>query len=392
MFHLIRFRLVLFGKMSKREIILAKTKKILQEAGKLKRSIDKKNNFAVLYDTDPDGLCAAIITVKSLIKLGKKVSFIRGLSHSNGELWRVYNKNLKNTQIDCLISCDLSLDQFKTEVKKISKHIPIIILDHHKLYNSIQSKEILLVKPQLFQKKIEPSQYCSSKLVFDIFSELCDIKELDWLASIGIIADSNFRTWKKFVNKTLVKYGLKAQKDPFQSELGKISNLIAYSEIYSENNDKKVFKIIYDIYDASDFSKLMKKFKKFEVVGKEIEKQLKTAENKIETYKDLLLLEIKSRFKIGSIISTKLSANKYWNKTVVVVQELGKKRIFISARRQDYRIAVNDLLEKSTKNIKNSSAGGHIPAAGASIPKNKYTMFKNALIALNWKMHDLAVT
>ena len=93
----------------------------------------------------------------------------------------------------------------------------------------------------------------------------------------------------------------------------------------------------------------------------------------------MILLKIKSKFKISSIISTKLSM-KNPHKTIIVLQESGKGKIFMSARRQDYKVSVNDLLERCTRNIKNSSAGGHIPAAGASVPNKSYLIFKQNLL------------
>lgn len=53
-----------------------------------------------------------------------------------------------------------------------------------------------------------------------------------------------------------------------------------------------------------------------------------------------------------------------------------------SARRQDFRVKMNELLEKAVKGIPNASAGGHIPAAAGSVPRDYLNVFKENLLQI----------
>jgi len=76
-----------------------------------------------------------------------------------------------------------------------------------------------------------------------------------------------------------------------------------------------------------------------------------------------------------------MSSFKMPNKTLVVCQQNGKM-IDISARRQDRKVAVNNLLIEATRGLQNATAGGHIPAAGARILAKDWNLFKQRIIRL----------
>ena len=63
---------------------------------------------------------------------------------------------------------------------------------------------------------------------------------------------------------------------------------------------------------------------------------------------------------------------KYKDKTLVFYQIKGDQAL-ISARRNDGKVKVNDLLEKACKGL--GKAGGHIVAAGATIDKKHLKKF-----------------
>ncbi len=69
-----------------------------------------------------------------------------------------------------------------------------------------------------------------------------------------------------------------------------------------------------------------------------------------------------------------------------IIQDVGNNDLRISARRQDYKVKMNNLMEKSIKGIPNSNAGGHIPAAAAKIPKRFRGKFRKNLLRAAKKM------
>ena len=64
------------------------------------------------------------------------------------------------------------------------------------------------------------------------------------------------------------------------------------------------------------------------------------------------------------------------------MQEMNPDRIWFSARRQDFKVKMNELLEEAVKGIPDSSAGGHIPAAAGSIPKSYEDRFKENIVKI----------
>ena len=70
------------------------------------------------------------------------------------------------------------------------------------------------------------------------------------------------------------------------------------------------------------------------------------------------------------------------HKTIILLQILPRGRLRFSARRQDCKVKVNDLLVEAVKGIPDSNAGGHAPAAAGSIPRQYAKKFKNNVIAI----------
>src|SRR3989338_8540773 len=357
-------------------------KKLVSRAKEFVKSIGPDSKVAVICDSDPDGISAAVIIYHSLKKSREVIpALVIPSGHNVEVLDSQLISEFKRQGITHLITADLAFDQKKNEIKRLEKFCKVLIIDHHKLYHNVSSRKTILMKPQLFEVKIDSSQYCASKLTYDLFSEFVDLKEYDWIAVIGILADSNFRTWKSFVNKTLRRLGLKLGKNPFQNTLGRICNLMAYYEIYASG---KVSKLYDALHKAKTYRHaLNSEIRKAQKVNDEVEYYLKNYKKYSQMHGELLLIRIKPKFKIGSIVATRLS-NKLQHTTIIIAQEM-KGRMFVSARRQDFKVAVNDLLEQSVKEIKEASAGGHVPAAGARFPTAQYDVFSERIIAKTHK-------
>jgi single-stranded DNA-specific DHH superfamily exonuclease len=96
---------------------------------------------------------------------------------------------------------------------------------------------------------------------------------------------------------------------------------------------------------------------------------------------DLIIYPIQAKYNIKSFIANRLSYD-YPAKTIIVMQDINPNRVWFSARRQDFKVKMNELLEEAVKGIPDSSAGGHIPAAAGSIPKNYAEKFKENLVKI----------
>ena len=345
------------------------------------------DRIAIIYDTDPDGICAAVIAAKALKRLGKNAYINIGISHSGEILTERILLKLKSLGIRHTIICDLAVDTKPEKLAALNRFSKAVIIDHHKLYNNLNSENILLIKPQLIETPIEPSQYCSSKLAYDLFSKITDIPDCDWISVIGIIADSSYGTWKRYCDRVMAKHGSRIKKDAFDTGFGKICNLMAYYEIYSRGKTKWLFELLLHAKSYKELSVIKRRIP--EDIEKGIDDYCRNFREHSVSYRDSVIIDIKNpKFLIGAILSTRLGFI-FPHKTVIVIQKRGK-RIFVNGRRMDFRVAVNGLLEKSITGLRDASAGGHVPSAGASLKSSDYNLFytnltKNLAKGSTWK-------
>jgi len=348
---------------------------LIKDFEKYIKNISSKDKIAVLHDTDPDGICSAVIIAKTLQKLkNKKITYRSGLAEK--KLSGKIQKILKRKGITKLIILDISSDQDLENLRKVSKKIDVLILDHHKIYFNKKIKNVLLIKPQLISK-YKPYEYCTAKLAYDLCSRLVEIKDMDWIAATASIADIAHKPWKEWLKKVFKRNKIKMKKDLFKTKPGKLASMISSAEVSDKKNVAKCYQIIYNANSLKQaFTKELKKIKK--KVDKELKRLIKGFK-KSEKYKSLYIYEITSKIEgIKSPLSTILGL-KYPHRTIVIISRKGSKAR-ISARRGDKEVAVNSLLEKAARDLPAANAGGHVPSAGATISVRDYPKFKKRLI------------
>ncbi|OYT32721.1 hypothetical protein B6U93_00715 [Candidatus Woesearchaeota archaeon ex4484_78] len=352
---------------------------ILEKAKKYIQGIGKKDKICIIHDTDPDGICAAIIIQKCIKKLlNKKAEITMPFDKETYSITQKTINMLKKKGINKIIFLDFSIDQHLKTLKKLEKWAQILIIDHHKIYHKINNKKITMIKPQMFTK-IPPSKYCTAKLAYDICSQITDMKESDWLAATASIADVATEPWKKWIKKIFKKHKIKWKKNLFETKLGQTATIINNTYTYNPKTLKKIIKTVYNAKKPDDIIK--SELKEYHnKIQKEIEKNIKEFKQKAEKHKDLRFFLIKTKHRIGSTISTILGL-KYKNKTIIIARK-ENGTISISARRNDQKKAVNEILEKAVKGLKNAHAGGHKPAAGARIRKQDLKIFKERILKL----------
>jgi single-stranded DNA-specific DHH superfamily exonuclease len=141
---------------------------------------------------------------------------------------------------------------------------------------------------------------------------------------------------------------------------------------------KKVAEELLEIEDFGTALSILTKYKKIEkVILDFIDDYKKYTEEHPE--KDLLIVKVQTSYKINSSVATQLSRRRFPTKTVVTYY-FTDGHVWISGRRQDGKKDMGDLLKKCSKGMKDSNAGGHVPAAGCSIRKEDWPVFKERLI------------
>lgn len=356
--------------------MITKKNKKLEEFKRFALSLDKTDKIAVLHDSDPDGTTSATIVSKAIERLrGKKPEMVFFQYHSIVSLQDNTIKNLKKNRINKLIILDLAVDQDAKQIIKAEKILSkILILDHHKTYHNASSKKTVFLKANNFSF-IDPSKYATAKLAYDLFSEVTDINDLKWLACVGLLGDYSIRPWKKFFDSTFMETGAK-QKD--------FKDLVELVESVETVDRPKISELFREFCKAKNYKDMKhSKYAKYKkIVEAELKKLLKEFDKKKQVFpkQELVFFYFKSKFDIKSILINNVSSKQFPEKTVVIVEDKGKGILTISARRQDYRVKMNELLEKSVSSLPGGIGGGHIPAAGGKINKKDLEKFKQNLL------------
>ena len=89
-------------------------------------------------------------------------------------------------------------------------------------------------------------------------------------------------------------------------------------------------------------------------------------------------LPLKSKYPIGSTLTTIISLKE--QDKIILICTPEEKIVRISSRCQSKRADMGELMNKSVKDIPNAVGGGHAPAAGARVPKEYFSQFKNNVL------------
>jgi single-stranded DNA-specific DHH superfamily exonuclease len=353
---------------------------MFEDAVKFLKNCSGKTVLA--YDTDGDGIGAAVIVAKTLQRIFNKLPTTIPANHSLTK--NVYNKIKK---FKFVITVDMPIDRESEYILKLAKKSKILVIDHHQVHRNLNKvKDVTHINPQFWKLNIPFHKYCTSKIAYDICSKITNIEDLDWIAGLGIISDSCGFEWKEFLDRIYEKYPILKGKNlySFDSKLGYISYLINSVYYYGFRTENISYKTCLesspnDFLEAKKSS--VKKLKKlYEKVENEIKETMRNWRKNAEIIesKKLIFLELKTKIFIQSPISTKISLEKP-DYTVIVIKT-DKKIAHISLRRRDEKVDCGKIAETCVKGLKNASGGGHIPAAGANIMKKDLERFKERII------------
>jgi len=340
-------------------------------------SITKKDRIAIFHDIDGDGLFATGLLVKAMRRLNLNPELLIGIGREEIVPSGNTIKKLKDEKITKIFILDKPADVDPKAIKQIEKFSEILIIDHHKIFEDVHSKKTTVIKPQFFTKA-PPSKYPTAKMVYVLFSELVDIKDLDWMAAAGIMSDT--AKGDELVKDTLKKYKLRG--DPWKTPIGKAENHVSFSALYKPENHLLSLKILIKSKTYKEI--LDSKLKKFyAAVNNEIQSHLKNFDKVAEFKGDLAFYSIKPKYKINTPLLTMISANLYPSTTLVLITDQPPNKSRISFRRNDFKKDTSDIARAAIKGFKQAQAGGHAPASGAIILKKDLEEFKRRVEKLN---------
>jgi len=339
--------------------------------------LSEEDKIAVVYDSDADGFSAGVIAVKSIEKIrGKKPDIVMVQDYKQSTISSNTIRKLKNSGIQKVFFIDMSAEQDIETLNKVLEFAEVVIFDHHKIYSNPDSEKVILLKSQFFSD-LDGSKYPTAKLVYDFFSEITDLEDSGWIASIGIVGDMSSNEWKDFIDISIEKKGLT------ENDLEKYVSMIGSTITVQRESISELF----DEFVETDNPKMLKleKFEKFvkevdEELGRVMEEFEKTAE--IDEKAEVIFFMVESKFGVKSALINELSSKRFPEKTIIVMQKTDAGMVTLSARRQDFKVKMNELLELAVKDLRKSAAGGHIPAAGGIICVEDLETFKQRVIEI----------
>jgi len=358
-------------------------KKLEAKFRKFCNELSPKDRVAVIHHSDADGICSGVIAAKAVERLsGKKPVAVMPYEYGNQAQASAAKKAMGAKKANKLVITDIGIDSAPHSLKQFSPFEKCLVIDHHKTYKDLNSKKVVFLKAQNFTKK-DPSGYVASKFAFDLFGKVTNVKDLDWVACLGILGDMSLKRWRPFVQKTLKR------KHVSLTTLYKCLGLIAAVEVMANKSIPKLFWQFYKAKSpkqvlASPFKRHLERFKA------KRDALVEGFEEKAEFFPQIELYFYAIRSKHENIKSYVINQISEVNpdKTVILIQYLGQGRIRFSARRQDFKVRVNELLRKAIKGIPEASAGGHAPAAAGSMPRHALNRFKSNIVRILEKEYN----
>jgi oligoribonuclease NrnB/cAMP/cGMP phosphodiesterase (DHH superfamily) len=256
-----------------------------------------------------------------------------------------------------------------------------LVLDHHKLYNDLNSEKTVHIKPQMINPVVDGSKYCASKMCYDYFSRHSNLSDLDWIAVVGVIGDFNQEPWHKFVDQVYRKYNVDCTGDIMKSKFGQAAIVIGSAEAVVPGKTAEAIKLLYSARSVEDVlsSNLAE-------LAQEIQKEVNSIVNNFEEFAevrgDIIFLELNSKYKIKSDVSNAIS-RLHPDMTIFVYTKPNKYgMVNVSGRRQDGKVDVAEVIEKSVVGLADAKGGGHKPAAAASVRKHDFAEFKKRILEI----------
>lgn len=339
----------------------------------------------VVYHTDTDGVCSAVITCKAIERMAgfkvKSMPCTSGLVKVTKKLYELINKKNAHT----VIFVDIAVDQEPENLLKLRENHRIMVIDHHPVENDLNKKDIVHINPKFDEK--EKRNYPVSKLVYDLFSEITDIGDLDWISCVGLIADSAAKEWKQFltkVNKKYRYYPYPKFESYFDLPLGEIGKWINSSRLQASSKGLRIsFKAVYESKNPEDILKCRNEYaEQIKKWNGEIQDLIKEYVDGFETKAELIsnvyfyTIAGENSMHMKSTVATILS-NKYPARTIFVFGISDDSDcVFFSCRRSDGKIDLRKAVQESIKGLEKASGGGHKQASAGIILKKDIETFK----------------
>ena len=324
------------------------------EEGFLKYYDGLKNasGISLVSHTDLDGIASAKVVATAVNP--NRIYFVN-YHELNDDLVNKLNKDNHSH----VIFTDLFIKD-QEFLKRVSRFSDVLVIDHHFPEYDLNKTGATFLNAQ---------NYCAAYLSYYLFSKVKKIESLDWLVACACISDVQHESVSGWMNSVYQKYneefdGNDIKKGRFWGMVEEISMGLIYFE-KPEDVYNKLGKNFGDIGDLAKYSQEVKK---------EIDNCISRFNKEKVEIKEGYFWEFSSKLPVKSYVTTALSFENP-DKTIIIAKKEGE-RYLLSARRQDKKTSMNELLRNLVNGFENAEGGGHIPAAGGHIMLKDAEKFK----------------
>jgi single-stranded DNA-specific DHH superfamily exonuclease len=316
--------------------------------------LGKDGGKILLYHNDSDGVSSAAMFLK-LIK------GFEAIPRAGPTMSDDFADELAKKEPGLVVFLDIPADQEGKKIKRLQKRTgcKIIIVDHHIYEKNLNSDDILHLNPRF---KRRDAYISCAHIVYVILQRMgLDVKELCWIAAMGVIGDYAFDESKDFLDDCRMEYPYLLEKHPLESRLGSGANMINYAaSIKGLRGTAEALKILVKSSDHQEFMVNKKLLRWKEEMERELDSVVRDAKKEEYDEIGLLIFNIKTRFGITSTVAT-LFSEKYPDSVIIVRKEM-KHGWKLCLRNQSGRVNLDGIVKKCIKGI--GSGGGHERAAG----------------------------
>ncbi|MBR9678975.1 MAG: DHH family phosphoesterase [Nanoarchaeota archaeon] len=333
--------------------------------------LNKKEEFAILYDSDGDGICSCALMVLLLEEMGKKV--VKTVASPRPSLEK--NPAMELVQkYENIIVLDISMSEKNV---KALENKNVLNIDHHETGLKKNTSNIIVIK------KVKPYTP-TALLVYELGKKILEnFEKYDWIATTGIISDYGGPQHEKLVKETHKKYGLFTGETPyFDSQIGRIANIINGIRMAGETNKLNVaVKALITCSGPKEFLKgetprVKYLHRLYNKVNEFLELELERFEKK-STKKDnrVLFLLKNPKYNIRSTLVTILSTKYSETLAVAEIRKSDYVHISLRAKKENLLEIIDELKTKIE-----CDGGGHKKASGLTLKKEDFPIFKKEFL------------
>jgi len=310
--------------------------KVSEAAAFLKNA---KGKVGIFFDDDTDGTCGAALVTAYLKLQDVKPQLFTGV------LNQATFSAFASEELDHWIFIDFAIDQYSDWIAPL-KGKSVLIIDHHPVINDLNKDGFLYLNPRIDQPDL---YYCSTHIAFDV-AHAAGLENMEWLSRIGQVGDHEIKGTEEEMQATSMIDAVVSMKE--RDDLIKVANFLSEAESLKQ------------FLTEQRYLKLRDEFEE------EMERQVMLYE--LEATGDVTFFQVKSRFSLISMLSTRLF-DMYPNRVIILYKQ---KPEGWSISGRGNRIDLGKAFREATEGI--GQGGGHPVAAGAYV--TDFERFKGRLL------------